>query len=79
MDAEEYDEIIRHLLRIAERQETINEDMCASMLQQGTINESLTTAIERLDTAIERLDITQARIETVLTRLLRHEERGRET
>jgi len=38
---------------------------------QDTIN-------ERLTGAIERLDITQARIETLLARMLRHEDNGRE-
>jgi hypothetical protein len=34
--------------------------------------------IERLTGAIERLDVTQARIETLLARMLRSEDNGRE-
>ena len=33
---------------------------------------------ERLTSATERMDITQARIETLLARMLRHEDNGRE-
>ncbi len=64
MEPQEYDEIIRTLVRIATHQETINQD-------QRTIN-------ERLTAAIERLDVTQARIETLLARLLPTGENGRE-
>jgi predicted transcriptional regulator len=70
MDSEEYDDIIRHLLRIAAHQDTINEEMRAMFSTHGAL-------IERLTDAIERLDITQARIETLLARMLRHEDNGR--
>jgi hypothetical protein len=41
------------------------------MQRQDTLN-------ERLTTAIERLDVTQARIETLLARVLPPSENGRE-
>jgi len=64
VEPHEVDEIIRHLVRIAAHQDTMNE--------------RLTAAIERLDTAIERLDTTQARIETLLTRRIDQGENGRD-
>jgi hypothetical protein len=78
MEPQEYDEIIRHLVRIAAHQETINQDLRtmlsthnAQLTQQQTFN-------ERLTMAIERLDVTQARIETLLARMLHQDENGRD-
>ena len=70
MDAQEYDDIIRHLLRIAAHQDTLNEEMRAMFSTHGAL-------IERLTAAIERLDITQARIETLLARLLQQKDDSR--
>jgi len=64
MEADERDEILRTLVRIAAHQDVIND--------------RLTAAIERIDTAIERLDVTQARVETLLGRMLRNGENGQE-
>ena len=64
VEPQEYDEIIRNLVRIATHQDTINE--------------RLTGAIERLTGAIERLDTTQARIEALLQRMLPTTENGRD-
>ena len=64
MDPQEYDEMLRTLVRIAVHQETINQD-------QRTLNERLVAAIERLDT-------TQARIETLLAHMIAHGENGRD-
>jgi hypothetical protein len=69
VEPQEYDEILRHLVRIAAHQDTINADVRESIRQQGSINERLTTAIERLDT-------TQARIETLLARMIRQDGNG---
>ena len=55
MDPQEYDEIIRHLVRIA--------------VHQDTINERLTASIERIDGTLARMEITQARVETTLARI----------
>lgn len=64
MEPQEYDEILRTLVRIAAHQETINQD-------QRTLNERLVAAIERLDT-------TQARIETLLAHMIRSTENGQD-
>lgn len=64
MEPQEYDEIIRNLVRIATHQETINQD-------QRTLNERLVATIERLDT-------TQARIETLLAHMARSTENGQD-
>jgi hypothetical protein len=71
MEPQEFDELLRTLVRIAAHQETINEDLRAFNQQQLTIN-------ERLTAAIERLDVTQARIETLLARILHTGENGQE-
>ena len=64
MEPQEYDEIIRHLVRITAHQDTINE--------------RLTAAIERLETTLAQVEITQARLETLLARMLRSEGHGRD-
>jgi len=71
MEPQEYEEMLRTLVRIAGRQDLINEDIRASLVAQREIN-------ERLTTAIERLEITQARIETLLARMIPQGENGRE-
>jgi len=78
VDSQEYDAILRLLVRIAAHQETINADLRAmlsthaeQLTRQEAINERLTTAIERLDT-------TQARIETLLARMIEHQDNGRD-
>ena len=64
MEPQEYDELLRTLVRIAALELTINQD-------QRTLNDRLVAAIERLDT-------TQARIETLLARMIPTGENGRE-
>jgi len=64
LESQEYDEIIRHLVRIAAHQDTINEDLRESIQQQVVIS--------------QRLEITQARVETTLARMIRHEDNGRD-
>ena len=71
MDQSECDELPRTLVRIAARQDLINDDIRTSIQEQRAIN-------ERLIVAIERLDITQARIETLLARMIPQNENGRE-
>jgi hypothetical protein len=71
MEPQEYDDLIRHLVRIAAHQDTINTDLRESIRQQAAINERLATAIERLDT-------TQARIETLLARMIERSPNGRD-
>ena len=71
MEPQEYEDIIRNLVRIAAHQDTINADLRESIRQQAAINERLTMAIERLDT-------TQARIETLLARMVERSANGRD-
>ena len=78
MEPQEYDEIIRTLVRIATHQETINEDVRASIQEQRDINQRLTLAIERIDRTLAHVEITQARMETLFARLFRPQENGQD-
>lgn len=71
MEPPEYDEIIRHLVRIAAHQDTINEDLRESIRQQVVIS-------QRLEITQARVETTLARIETLLARMIRHENNGRD-
>jgi len=71
VDPQEYDEIIRHLVRIAAHQDTINEDLRESIRQQVVIS-------QRLEITQARVETTLARIETLLARMIRHEDNGRD-
>ena len=64
MEPQEYDEILRTLVRIAAHQETINEDLRAFNRQQVEINADVKT--------------TLARVETLLARMLRHDDNGKD-
>jgi hypothetical protein len=64
VEPHEYDEIIRHLVRIAAHQDTINEDLRAFNRQQVEMNADVKT--------------TLARIETLLARMIRHEDNGQD-
>ena len=64
MEPQEYDEIIRHLIGIAAHQGTINEDLRESIRELKEINAGTQT--------------TLARIETLLARMLRPEDNGRD-
>ncbi len=64
MEPQEYDEIIRQLVRVAAHQDTINDDLRESIWQHVVIS--------------QRLEITQARIETLRARMLRHDANGRD-
>ena len=63
MEPQEYDEIIRQLVRIAAHQDTIIDDLRAFNRQQLEINADVKT--------------TLAHIETLLARMMRYEENGR--
>ena len=71
MEPQEYDEIIRHLVRIAAHQDTMNERLTASI-------ERLDRSIERIDRTLAHVEITQARVETLLARLIRPADNGRD-
>ena len=71
MEPQEYDEIIRHLVRIAAHQDTINADLRESIQdlrefdrQQVDINRDVKT--------------TLARVETLLARMIRHQDNGQD-
>jgi len=64
VEPQEYDEIIRQLVRIAAHQDTINEDLRAFNRQQVEMNADVKT--------------TLARIETLLARMIRHEDNGQD-
>ena len=62
MDADEYHDMTRSLI--------------AMMVKQDTINERLTTAIERIDTTIERLTTAVEDIKTLIARNIPLPENG---
>jgi len=78
MEPQEYDEMLRTLVRIAAHQETINDDVRAVLSRQDAHLERLNHAIERIDHAIERIDLTMARLETLITRMTQQGENGRD-
>ncbi len=73
---QEYDDLLRHLVRITAHQDTINEDLREFARQQREANQRQEITNERLTSAIERLDTTQARIETLLARLIERSANG---
>ena len=78
MEPQEYDDMLRTLLRITVQQDAINQDIRACIQEQRDFNRQQSAINERLTAAIERLDVTQARIETLLARMLPQSENGRE-
>jgi hypothetical protein len=66
-----HEEMLQGMARMWERQGEIN-------LAQQEITERLTLAIERIDRTLAHVEITQARMETLLARMLRQEDNGRE-
>lgn len=67
----QHETIMEGLARMLVAQHVMNERVTGFMQRQDALNERLTAAIERLDT-------TQARIETLLARMMRSAENGRE-
>ena len=55
MEPHEYDEIIRHLVRIAAHQDTINEDLREFNRQQVEINQDVKTTLARVETLLARM------------------------
>ena len=62
MDMQEYDDLLRHLVRIAAHQDTINDDLREFARQQREANQRQEITNERLTMAIERLDTLVARM-----------------
>jgi uncharacterized membrane protein YccC len=78
VESQEYDEMLRTLVRIAAHQETINTDLRAMLSTHDELLKRQDVINERLTSAIERLDTTQDRIETLLARMIPQGENGRE-
>jgi hypothetical protein len=71
VEPQEYDEIIRHLVRIAAHQDTINADLRESIQDLREFN--------RQQVDINRdVKTTLARVETLLARMIRHEDNGQD-
>jgi hypothetical protein len=62
MERQEYDELLRHLVRIAAHQDTINDDLREFARQQREANQRQEITNDRLTMAIERLDTLVARM-----------------
>ena len=71
MEHDEYQDMVRRLTAMMVQQHEWNG-------QQAQLNERLTLAIERIDRTLAHVEITQARIETLLARMIRDEENGRD-
>ena len=67
----QHEEILRSLTAMLAAQHTINE-------RQDALNERLTVAIEELKAINAGTQLTLARVETLLTRVLRPGDNGRE-
>ncbi len=71
MEPQEYDEIIRHLVRIAAHQDTINADLRESIQDLREFN--------RQQVDINRdVKTTLARVETLLARMIQHQDNGQD-
>ena len=71
MEPQEYDEIIRHLVRVAMHQETVNTDLRACIVD---LREFARQQVEMN----QHLAVTQARIEALLARMISQGETGRD-
>lgn len=71
MEPQEYDEMLRTLVRIAAKQDMINDD-------QRAMNARLEHFIGQQVEINQRLEVTQARIETLLARMIERSANGRD-
>ena len=71
MEQDEYQDMVRRLTAMMVQQHEWNG-------QQVQLNVRLTLAIERIDRTLAGVESTQARIETLLSRMIRHGENGRD-
>jgi hypothetical protein len=55
VEPQEYDDIIRHLVQIAAHQDTINDDLRASIRQQAEFNADVKTTLARVETLLARM------------------------
>jgi hypothetical protein len=61
-----------------QQHEEILRSITAMLVKQDSINERLTLAIERIDRTLAHVEITQARVETLLARVVRPADNGRD-
>ena len=76
MEPQEYDEILRTLVRIAAHQETINEDLRESIRQQADMNRDFKALLQQQAEFNQDVKTTLARVETLLSRMFRPEDNG---
>jgi hypothetical protein len=55
VEPQEYDDLIRHLVQIAAHQDTINDDLRASIRQQAEFNADVKTTLARIETLLARM------------------------
>lgn len=74
----QHEEILRSLTAMLAMQHDKNQSYDTIIQEQREMNQRLTLAIERIDRTLAHVEITQARIETLLARLIRPADNGRE-
>jgi hypothetical protein len=71
MDRDEYDEMIRSLVRSAAKQDIINDDLREFARQQLALSQEQSARNQRLDMFIERQDAINTGIQATLARVER--------
>jgi hypothetical protein len=74
----QHDEILRSLAAMLTTQHEKNQAYDTIIQEQREMNQRLTLAIERIDRTLAHVEITQARMETLLARMMRHEDNGQD-
>jgi hypothetical protein len=74
----QHDEILRSLAAMPAMQHEKNQAYDTIIQEQREMNQRLTLAIERIDRTLAHVEITQARMETLLARMMRHEDNGQD-
>ena len=78
MESQEYDEIIRHLVRIAAHQDTINEDLRESIRQHADMHRDFKAMLQQQADFNQDVKTTLARVETLLARMIPPGDNGRD-
>ena len=78
MEPHEYDEILRHLVRIAAHQDTINEDLRASIQDLREFNRHQVDINRQQVEKNQDVKTTLARMETLFARVFRPQENGQD-
>ena len=74
----QHDEILRSLAAMLATQHEKNQAYDTIIQEQREMNQRLTLAIERIDRTLAHVEIIQARMETLLARMMRHEDNGQD-